>query len=1231
MGNKVTLTINGKKITAEAGMTILEAARENAVYIPALCHDPLLAPLENCRLCIVAIEGEEKFKASCATQVEEGMVVTTTNDEIKATRKLLLDMLLDDHYGDCVPPCQLTCPAHIDIQGYIALIRQGLYLEAVKLIKEKNPMPASIGRVCPHTCEFACRRNLVDEALAINPLKRFASDVERKSGTRILPAVPEESGKKVAIIGGGPAGLSAAYYLRSLGHGATIFECLDKLGGMLRYGIPEYRLPKAILDWEIDGILSLGVNVQTAKRWGKDFTIDDLKKQGYDAVFIGIGAWAVRQLGVEGEDLDGVISGVTFLQEIAEGKEIRVGNNVAIIGGGNVAIDAARTCLRKGSKEVTIVYRRSKKEMPANPEEIHAAEEEGIKMHFLAAPARLLGNNGKLSQLEFVRMELGEPDASGRRRPIPIEGSETTIEVDQLITAIGQFADLLTPDQDPSMEKLSTTRWRTFEADPETMYTGKDGVFVGGDVHHGPQTVIMALADGRKAAYAIDRYFKGEDLSAPAEDFNISRGQFDTIDRSIFEVYAEQEREKMDELEVAERINNFKEVELGLDEEQALKEAQRCLLCGCGAAYDCQFRKLLTEYGVEDREQVKPRVDYQSLKKLDASEYIVLDPNKCIRCQRCVTVCSYYQCSDAIDFEDWPTINEKCVACGLCLDLCPTGALLEKIEGRVVDRIQWDETKSVCGHCACGCELIFKTKGNRVIWVEGNDKNTCERNYTCERGRFRSFDYLWKKDRLANPMIRKGNRLVKASWNDAFNTIAENLSTLKEKNQSNAFATLGSALFSNEANYLLQRFTRTVLGTNNIDALGAGSYSQVIKNLGENLGVYGMPQSLDSMEQAAVAFVCGGDVAKDAPIVATALRRLHSHLGKELITINHLESSLTPYADQNFKIKKGGMTGVIKGLLNIIISEELYNPDYEQNSTTGFEELKTQVASFTPDKVAKNTGMSEDGLRELAKLLAKAPQTSFVIPLSYLDKFEKFTLWKSLLNLAILTGNVGQNAGGIYCLPSQANAQGVLDMGVNPRYYPGHTPLKQALSLQDVYGKKLPRRVGSDINGILQKAKSGKIKGLYVFGSTLFTETIEQVTASLKKVKFMVVQAPQPSFLTKIAHVVLPCATFVEQNGTFTSMERRVSPLHAACTPPENAKPDWAVVAELMDKMGGAKFKTLEEVQAEINKVVPFYGSLKPEILELKPYWPFSEKQKEGKQCFSLDDLKKPLVLQSLK
>jgi len=477
---------------------------------------------------------------------------------------------------ECLAPCQRTCPAQIDIPGYIRAIRNGLYLDAIRIIKEHNPMPLSIGRVCPHPCESVCRRLYADAPIAINALKRCAADYEMNVGPVQKPFLMPDSGLKVAVIGGGPAGLSCAYYLRRLGHGVTILEAMPKLGGMLRYGIPEYRLPKKILDWEIQSILDLGIEVQTGVKLGQDFTLEGLFEQGYGAVFLGLGAWGSRDMGIEGEhDLKGCVSGTTFLIERGLERNPWVGRKVAVIGGGNTAMDCARTAKRLGADSVTVVYRRTRKEMPANEIEIDEAEHEGVEFHFLAAPTLLSGQDGQVTAMQIIEMELGEPDASGRRRPVPKEGSETTLEVDMVISAIGQFCELACLESD---EAVCKTRWRTIETDPDTLATGRPGVFAGGDDVSGPATAVEALAHGRRAARSIHLYLRGEEVTAPPhflkpkEDLWPVISDLSGVDRAP--------RQKMPEISLEARQGSFDEVETGFTEEQARRESDRCLQCG---------------------------------------------------------------------------------------------------------------------------------------------------------------------------------------------------------------------------------------------------------------------------------------------------------------------------------------------------------------------------------------------------------------------------------------------------------------------------------------------------------------------------------------------------------------------------------------------------------------------------------------------------------------------------
>lgn len=480
---------------------------------------------------------------------------------------------------ECLAPCQQRCPAQVDIPLYIRLIDQGRDKEALQVIKESVPMPLSIGRVCPHFCESECRRNSVDEPVNINHLKRFCADKELKSGTRYETPKAPLSEKKVAIVGGGPAGLAAAYYLRRLGHASTIFEAMPKLGGMLRYGIPEYRLPKNTLDWEIEGITGLGdIDVRMNKRFGKDFNLQSLKDEGFDAVFIGIGAWGSRNMRVEGEDLEGVLSGTQYLIQMGLEKDVNIGKRVAIIGGGNTAIDAARTSWRLGADEVTVIYRRSRKEMPAADYEVAEAEAEGIKFHFLAAPTRLIGENNRLTALEFLKMELGEPDASGRRRPVPVEGTETIIELDNVIAAIGQFAMYDKEALECDEGEVTLNRWNTIDTDEDTGQSNIDWVFAGGDGVTGPATVVEAFGAARKAAMSIHSYLNGETrVKAPQK---LSKKIWDEATEEELKNVPVSPRNKMPDIHVPERAGSFTEVELGFSEEQARDEAKRCLQCG---------------------------------------------------------------------------------------------------------------------------------------------------------------------------------------------------------------------------------------------------------------------------------------------------------------------------------------------------------------------------------------------------------------------------------------------------------------------------------------------------------------------------------------------------------------------------------------------------------------------------------------------------------------------------
>ena len=669
----VDLTIDGVKVSVEEGTTVLAAAAKAGIEIPNLCFREDLKPYGACGVCVVEVENCPKLLRACATKAADGMVVHTTGERALKARKLALDLLMGDHDGDCIGPCKLNCPAHTDCQKYVKEIAEGRFADAVSTIMEVLPLPASIGRVCPHPCETACRRRHVEESVSIAHLKYFAADRVRKDGNARPIAVSSATGRKVGIIGGGPAGLTAAFKLVQKGHDVTVVDQMPEMGGMLRYGIPEYRLPKAVLKAETDAIAALGVKFANNFKIGRDETFESFRSR-FDAVIVANGAWKSSAMRIKGEDLKGVWGGIDFLRAAVDGGDPCIGDRVAIVGGGNTAMDACRTAVRLGAKEVFVVYRRTRAEMPADDIEIVEAEEEGVKFKFLCTPDEILGRDGRVCGMRLQVMELGEPDERGRRRPVPVEGKFEEIRLDSVIAAIGQKND---PD---GFGDLPQTKWGTIAADPCNFATGIQGVFACGDtVNDGAGIAIGAIGQANEAALAVDAYLNGGEYRP--EKPVLSEREVSGKDFAGHERIA---RVKMPHRPPEERKGDFKEVNLGLSPEAAMEEARRCLECGCHDYADCR----LIRYANRLRSDTKRlRGEFHPGFVERKLECIERNQRKCIGCNLCVRVCEEKAGKGLLGLVDRgfktvirpefanPEAISGCRECGMCVSACPTGAL----------------------------------------------------------------------------------------------------------------------------------------------------------------------------------------------------------------------------------------------------------------------------------------------------------------------------------------------------------------------------------------------------------------------------------------------------------------------------------------------------------------------------------------------------------------------------
>ncbi|MBN2083383.1 FAD-dependent oxidoreductase [bacterium] len=1201
----IELTINGQPVEARPGQTIYEVVTEQGLdRIPTLCHAQNLEPYASCFVCVVELEGKPNLVPSCATKVAPGMVVNTRNERIIESRRTALELLMSNHYADCLAPCVLGCPAHVDIQGYIALAARGQTAEAADLIRQTNPLPAVCGRVCVRKCEEACRRKLVDDSVAINDLKRYITDSEGSYDS--WPERAPDSGKRVGIVGAGPAGLTAAYFLGLRGHECTIYEMMPEPGGMLRYGIPSYRLPRDILTKEIDYICTrAGVRIECDKKLGRDIELAELREE-YDAVYLAMGAIGSNPMGVQGEeDTEGVLKGLEFLMDMAqEAKPIN--GTVIVIGGGNTAMDAARTSWRLGADKVIVVYRRTRAQMPADPMEVEALAEEGIEIIELAAPQELVTNqSGRLTGIKCIRMKLGEPDDSGRRRPVPIEGSEFVQNCDWCISAIGQSPILDGIDGTDEENMPATTRWNTLVADGLTYATRVPKVFAGGDVETGPSVAIDCIAAGQKASRSIHAFLlagdNGEvDLTAeghmavfnahtaPHCDFEkaivMRKDLLGEVTESDIGDRAKTIRQKLPEIEVEERASSFTEVATGFTWDEAHEEWARCLSCGCLKVDDCRLREYCSEYNVDLTKYAgtvrKYRVD-------DEHPYIIIDSNKCVLCTKCIRTCEQVLGESALGLVNRgfgaaiepalgkPLADTPCVSCGNCEAACPTGALTIKypFPGRAV--VPAREETTTCGFCSLACTVNVKLTGSGRYWMVPPKEPG---KHLCRFGRFGAELFI-DQDRVTAPLKREMGAFKRTSFEDAFQDIAVDLRQAVDRYGPEAVAVFVSPELTNEQYFLAQHIARDGLGTNNISSLSMLFTEGTPGTLTPAFGFTASTAERKVLEQADLILINNCDLKIEQLILAMKVIEALNR-GAKVIAAAGVHGDLIELGTLNLEPLRGTSTLMWRGVVSELVKNGFDRAKIEE--MPGSEEYLADVDAVKMEDVVSQTGEDLDHLQYCAKLLSEA---NHVVVIHSPDRTEDKAPGDlpELGNLMTLLHSQGKKTD--LLLPRAAcNTAGLETCGAAVEFRPGRQPVPAEL-----------RQITPIRDTLIKRLVNGEIKAALIIGEDPMRDN--RVRRYLQNLRFLAVVSDTMSETANAADIVLPGTNYLEEQGTRINFEGRLHEFKQVMTPPAG-RDGWRVLCGLAgafrligvcDSMDSLKDKLKKAVRAGYGEYTPFY------------------------------------------
>ncbi len=1080
----VKLNINGKELTAEAGKTVLEAALENGIEIPHLCFDERLEVYAGCGLCIVEIEGQPKIARACATPVSDGLVVRSDTQKVIEARNNALNLLVSQHIGDCKAPCTLNCPANTDVQGYVGLVANKQYIESLKLIKEKLPLPACIGRVCPHPCEKACRRQYVEEPVSIACIKTFAADYDLNTGNPYIPELKPATGKKVAVVGAGPAGLSAAYYLLADGHEVDIFEAMPKPGGMLRYGIPEYRLPKNVVDAEVAIIEKMGANFNYGVKVGEDISLEYLQNK-YDAVFLGIGAWKSSPMRCEGENTPGVLGGIDFLIKVAENKPVKIGEKVIVVGGGNTAMDVARTSIRLGAKEVRVVYRRSEEQMPAEEIEIKEAKEEGVIFSFLSAPSLVLSDGEKVTGLKCEKMVLGEKDASGRQSPLPT-GEFVEFEADTIIAAIGQEVDCGKINVGQGKKKNIVINEGTFE-------TNLKGVFAGGDAATGPKIAIEAVAQGGRAAAVISSYLAGEMIpykNQPLVYTEVTK-----------EDYKDEERiprvpHRTVEPEI--RKHNFQPILPTMTEKEAIREGQRCLECGCKDYFECQLVDYIKKYEVDTK-----KYHAENEKKFKETDHPFISQNvdKCVLCGLCVRACDEVVGASALGFVERgnatfiaPAFEQElkvtsCISCGQCIDVCPVGAWLDRRGNMKEIPLDLTQTKSVCGYCSVGCDVVYEHKDNMVYLASSPKENEIP---VCGKGKF-GIEHINDENRILQPKVKVKGKYEPIELSVALYETAKRLRSIQNMYGDDQVAFVVSPKLTNEE-FKYIKAVADELNTKYKGSFTIDSESGIEYVLGKNESTI-RAEELDNAD----LIISAGQLYEHHPAAGMKLRRLSNT--KKIISASTIKTKLNNFAvTADVTDYEVFFTRVLKALVeNGVIKKEAISR-YENG-----EEL---IEALDKIEVLPEAAKVAEAFKKARKPIIVADENT--VPKAAL---------KVLADITVLAGNNNRPHRGLITLKAKANSQGAWNIGF--------------------------RTPGEEIRKALL---NNELKGLVVIGEDILGN-VPELKKAADNLKFFAAFDIMENETTSNAEYVLPLCSIAESNGTIVSADGTVRNVYQAIKP----------------------------------------------------------------------------------